>query len=106
MKTVLAILLGLATTCQAHAFSPETGKVLDGLAKDETLWTFYVAGLEDGISWMNTGPNKEYCQPGKLALNVQQVIAFLREATRRDPQTLRLPAGLVLMGELKRVFPC
>lgn len=79
----------------------------------------YMIGLDDGISWANANlaslhEAPLYCQPGKLALTVEQSLSILDayiaaeklKPKAKNPFDASSPIGVVYLFALKDAFPC
>lgn len=78
----------------------------------ESFISVYVAGLGEGMGWVNTRLSREhqpriFCPPPKLALGAPNYLRILDDEIREFPGNLTESfVGLVLMTGLIKTFPC
>jgi len=83
------------------------------IVKNSESFKFYITGVGVGLMWANTGLENIgrpplYCQPGKLALNVDNILQILDDYIDRKKDQLKpdLPVEMLLLYALKETFPC
>ena len=103
-----ALTMGGAASLHAEG---TTRELIASVKRGDTATIAALAGISIGLGWANTELESRrmpqlYCQPPDLALTYQQNIAILEAFVHKDPRSLDLPAGFILLEALKFAFPC
>jgi hypothetical protein len=112
MKPTIA-LVGLwiaAFAVPAHAEMSAKDLISDYRAGNQ-LTAAFIHGIDDGIGWEESyqeqnGGMRIYCQPGKLALTIEQDVDITSRYIAANPKAAEYPFGLALLLALKDTFPC
>ena len=86
-------------------------KAVEYNLKDLTRHKVYLAGIGAGLEWANQiitieKGKKIWCQPGNLAITVEQNISMLKQIIKKFPYLKAFPVGAVLAEAYRYTFPC
>ena len=102
------MLFSLTETAKAEMSAERFLEVWDKESREAKV---YFLGNTNGISWMNTVVNEVtgkhyYCPPEKIRLKVEQEIDILRHYLETNPESSKLPLGMVIVDAFHDTFPC
>jgi hypothetical protein len=112
-KLLFALVLGFSTATAQAMTIEDYKEYKQGSPEKLAFLKAYVAGLSMGMQWANIklifeNQNPLYCEPPKLALNVDNLMGMIdrqiRDGGRWDVAEMHI--GPLLMEELIATFPC
>jgi hypothetical protein len=112
MKAIMAV-VGLwivASAVPAHAEMSAKDLISEYRAGNQ--WTaVFILGIENGLGWEESYQDENggvaiFCQPGKLALTVEQDVDITSRYVAANPKSAEYPFGMALLLAMKDTFPC
>lgn len=103
----------LTTFAYGNAWAVTAQQYVD--FKNEDGMNYYINGLGEGMGWanialVNRGEAPLYCQPGKLAITMDNYIMildnFIEDAKKKNKYRAEDPVGMYMLIGLQRTFPC